>query len=167
MRIKSLDEMLEEIRFEYIEGSAFNSTTAYSRAYCETGFLSKRHYEMFEEYRAAHALDISIRECILNAAEHGNKLEKEKWVSLQIYIGSKGIVAEVEDEGNGIPEHIAKFFEREEYNDELLVYDGEGFRGCGFHGIRMRIKRKELVAIGFNEKRNTIYLMALFQRLQT
>ncbi|MBU2638938.1 MAG: ATP-binding protein [Nanoarchaeota archaeon] len=101
-----------------------------------------------------------VWECVNNAANRGNKGNLDLPLTLIVHKGEQGIVVEIEDSGEGIPqEQIEKLLSDNPSTD--CLYD-EGKRGMGFYTLRTRLDTKTVNAIGFNEKRNAIYLMALF-----
>jgi serine/threonine-protein kinase RsbW len=48
-----------------------------------------------------HDLSVSVRECVVNALKHGNKLVPEKRVSLAFGLLEGGIEVWIQDEGDG------------------------------------------------------------------
>ncbi|MDD4878458.1 MAG: ATP-binding protein [Candidatus Nanoarchaeia archaeon] len=103
-------------------------------------------------------VDFSVYEFLLNAAEHGNDFKGI--VKLRLHSGQKGIVVEVEDEGEGMPEKIVDILKKDVYKREFLYNKGK--KGHGFDYARDYLDKGILDGIGFNEKRNAIYLMALY-----
>ena len=111
------------------------------------------------EWNKKNFFDFLVYETLMNAVEHGNK--NKGTVTLRIHSGEKGLLVEVEDKGKGIPERIIDIFKKDAYNREFLYNGGE--EGLGFHHIRDYLDKRILDGIGFNEKRNAIYLMALYK----
>jgi len=102
-----------------------------------------------------------VWECVNNAANRGNK-GKNLPLAVRVHRGKQGIVVEIEDSGDGIPaEQIEKLTGDNPNTDCLYEADGTQ-RGMGFYTLKTRLDTKTVNAIGFNEKRNAIYLMALF-----
>ena len=113
-----------------------------------------------------------VWEMIYNAVRSGNEYptdsiplpHHDSHIILRLHKGNKGIVAEIEDQGKGIPERIIEILNKENYNEEFIYRDEKNKeRGCGFHGLKLALKDKNVNAVGFNEKRNAIYLMALYR----
>lgn len=102
--------------------------------------------------------DFTVYEALLNAVEHGNKYKGI--VRLRLHRGEKGLLVEVEDEGEGVPQKIVDILKKEAYNREFLFNSEE--EGLGFHHARDYLDKGIVDGIGFNEKRNAVYLMALF-----
>ncbi|MFH1636905.1 MAG: ATP-binding protein [Candidatus Woesearchaeota archaeon] len=159
--MKPLEEMLDEIGPYSVIGKSWNTTRAAEVAepyYFFGCILGMNGFSIFSSHETATEFEISIRECIMNAAEHGNHYDKNKWIHLNFYVGKKGMVAEIEDEGEGVPEKIIKTFDLNPYNEEFIYMGGD--RGHGFNGLKMRLERGELSGLGIHK--STVYFMALF-----
>jgi len=50
---------------------------------------------------AAHYLSVAVRESVVNAIKHGNKLDEKKRVHVSFTLGPKTLDMEVRDEGSG------------------------------------------------------------------
>lgn len=62
---------------------------------------------------AAHYLSVALRESVVNAIKHGNKLDEEKRVSLEFVLHPSALEIRVEDEGEGfdpsaVPDPVAE-----------------------------------------------------------
>lgn len=162
-KVKTLNEMLEAI------GSSWKETRFIAcKHLCEKYLLPKQANQFWfhilpEEdisklkWNKKNYFDFTVYEMLLNAAEHGNKFKGI--VRMRIHRGEKGLLVEIEDNGNGIPQKIADILGKETYNRDFL-YNSE--EGLGFHHARDYLDKKIVDGIGFNEKRNAVYLMALF-----
>ena len=72
---------------------------------------------------ATHYMSVAVRECVVNAIKHGNKLDAEKRVDLVLTIGDKAFEVTIHDQGGGfdpssIPDPLAQ--------ENLLKVDGRG-----------------------------------------
>jgi serine/threonine-protein kinase RsbW len=89
-----------------------------------------------------HDLSVSVRECVVNALKHGNKLDPKKRVSLAFGLGEGAIEVWIQDEGEGFdpdavpdataPENILNaagrglFFMRAFMNEVEYIFPPEG-----------------------------------------
>jgi serine/threonine-protein kinase RsbW len=76
----------------------------------------------FDE-EASHYMSVAVRESVVNAIKHGNKLDESKRVRVQFVMGARTLEVEVRDEGpgfdpSGIPDPVAP--------ENLLRVDGRG-----------------------------------------
>ncbi|MDI6722433.1 MAG: hypothetical protein QMD97_02645, partial [Candidatus Aenigmarchaeota archaeon] len=85
--------------------------------------------------------EIGVWEMVYNAVRAGNKYPvnskplppQDSHVILRLHHGQKGIVAEVEDHGEGIPGRIIDILKKETYNEDFIYRDEKGDeRGRGF-----------------------------------
>ena len=72
---------------------------------------------------AAHYLSVAVRESVVNAIKHGNRLDEAKRVAVEFLIHPKALEVQVRDEGGGfdpgsIPSPVAP--------ENLLKADGRG-----------------------------------------
>ncbi|MFA5888528.1 MAG: ATP-binding protein [Candidatus Nanoarchaeia archaeon] len=112
-----------------------------------------------------------VWEMIYNAVRSGNEYpansiplpHHDSHVILRLHQGKKGIIAEIEDQGKGIPERIIEILNKENYHEDFIYRKGKDERGRGFHSLKLALEDKNVDAVGFNEKRNAIYLMALYK----
>ncbi len=56
-------------------------------------------YDLDAESR--HWIDLAVREAIANAIKHGNRLEPDKRVEIDLELGSEELVVRVRDQGEG------------------------------------------------------------------
>ncbi len=162
--IMKLEEMLEQIKPVRLDRILMSTRSAYERVRKRSNdqfscyFLPEEYADAFE-WRKKHFIDTAIYECIFNAVRAGNRY-KSGCIALRLHKGERGIVVEVEDNGEGIPEEIIRKLQQEQDCSSFLY--GNGNRGRGFHQLRQWLDEGVLDGIGFNEKRNAVYLMALF-----
>lgn len=72
---------------------------------------------------AIHYMSVAVRESVVNAIKHGNKLDAEKRVDLEFTIADKALEVTIHDQGPGfdptsIPDPLAQ--------ENLLKVDGRG-----------------------------------------
>ncbi len=72
---------------------------------------------------ATHYMSVAVRESVVNAIKHGNKLDALKRVDLVFTIGDKALEVTIHDQGSGfdptsIPDPLAQ--------ENLLKVDGRG-----------------------------------------
>ncbi|HII15368.1 MAG TPA: sensor histidine kinase [Nanoarchaeota archaeon] len=163
INVLKLDEMLEWIGPSVTEERTMTTGEAYRKM--EQGKYAFVPAEYFAGSR--HCLKQSevpaiVWECVNNAANRGNKGKKKLPIALRIHRGRSGIVVEVEDSGEGIPENDIERLLRDGPNTGCLYERNGQQRGLGFYTIRNQLDAKIVNAIGFNDKRNAVYLMALF-----
>lgn len=140
------------------------------------GFVPDEYFLSFKEgvvrTIARGVFEPCVWEMVYNAVRSGNKYTAEhdplpdadSRVTLRLHAGEKGIIAEIEDEGEGIPERIIDILNKEDYKEDFIYRDEKGKeRGCGFHNVKLALKDNHINAVGFNKKRNAIYLMALYR----
>ena len=58
--------------------------------------------------RMAHVFRLCVSEAFTNALEHGNKFVPDKIVSLKMQVNEETVIADIEDEGAGGLEEIAR-----------------------------------------------------------
>lgn len=139
------------------------------------GFVPDEYFLKFKEgivrSIARGVFEPCVWEMVYNAVRSGNKYPTDKiplphhdsHVILRLHRGNKGIVAEIEDQGDGIPERIIEILNKENYHEDFIYRKGKDERGRGFHGLKLALNAGKINAAGFNEKRNAIYLMALYR----
>lgn len=161
VNVLGLEEMLDWIGPSVAEETVMTTEDAYRRM--EQGkytFLPTEYLSKARSILKPSDFPNVVWECINNAANRGNKGKKELPITVKVHRGELGIVVEVQDSGDGIPaEQIEKLL-RDGPNKDCLYQNGR--RGMGFYTLRTRLETNIVNAIGFNEKRNAIYLMALF-----
>jgi serine/threonine-protein kinase RsbW len=70
-----------------------------------------------------HFMSVAVRESVVNAIKHGNKMDESKRVGVEFSLGPASIDVEVADEGKGFnPESVANPVAQE----NLLKADGRG-----------------------------------------
>ena len=72
---------------------------------------------------ACHYMSVAIRESVVNAMRHGNKLDENKRVTVEFAIQPEALLVHVQDEGTGfkpeaVPDPVAE--------ENLLKADGRG-----------------------------------------
>jgi len=72
---------------------------------------------------ASHYMSVAVRECVVNAIKHGNKLDENKRVTLRFALEESALEVLVQDEGTGfavesVPSPVAE--------ENLLKADGRG-----------------------------------------
>jgi serine/threonine-protein kinase RsbW len=72
---------------------------------------------------ACHYMSVAIRESVVNAMRHGNKLDENKRVTVEFVIQPEALEVQVQDEGKGfkpeaVPDPVAE--------ENLLKADGRG-----------------------------------------
>jgi serine/threonine-protein kinase RsbW len=76
----------------------------------------------FDE-EAAHYMGVAVRESVVNAIKHGNRMEEARRVAVEFILGSDSLEVQVRDEGAGfdpalVPDPVAP--------ENLLKSDGRG-----------------------------------------
>jgi serine/threonine-protein kinase RsbW len=72
---------------------------------------------------STHYMSVAVRECVVNAIKHGNKLDERKRVTLSFAMEEKTLEVLVQDEGTGFAvEKVPSPIEEE----NLLKADGRG-----------------------------------------
>ena len=94
-------------------------------------FFQKEYLQFFSERRFAENYRQSVREMVINACEHGNRFDSSKQVTVTYFIGKKGILAEITDEGEGIPIGPSQRIKKRNYYEKFLI----GSRGRGYTGL--------------------------------
>lgn len=72
---------------------------------------------------AAHYMSVAVRESVVNAIKHGNRLDEDKRVALEFLVEPRTLQVRVRDQGNGfdpgtVPDPILE--------ENLLKADGRG-----------------------------------------
>jgi serine/threonine-protein kinase RsbW len=72
---------------------------------------------------ACHYMSVAVRECVVNAIKHGNRLDESKRVTLSFTLKESSLEVEVQDQGEGfavdsVPNPVAE--------ENLLKADGRG-----------------------------------------
>jgi serine/threonine-protein kinase RsbW len=72
---------------------------------------------------ACHYMSVAIRECVVNAIKHGNRLDESKRVKLRFSLKDSAFEVEVQDEGAGFP---VESIPNPVAEENLLKADGRG-----------------------------------------
>ncbi len=113
----------------------------------EINTLDTRIYECFKKHSVDEIYFQGTKELVMNAIEHGNKLDENK----KVYVSFKGLkdklIITVEDEGDG-------FDWRDLLDNKCLDLEGEEERGRGIAMTRIMCDR-----LFYNEKGNKAFLI--------
>lgn len=186
-KLMKLEEMLEAIGPSEKETLCMSSKKAIEKI---EEFSKKNGWgfvpdEYFLKFRKGIVRSIArgvfepcVWEMVYNAVIAGNKYpippkkngkltapypHHDSHVILRLHHGERGIIAEIEDQGEGIPQKLIDMLDTARYDDFYYKDEDGTLRGCGFAGLKMGLDSNNLNAVGFNERRNAIYLMALYR----
>ena len=155
----SLKDLLKRIEYEGNSREYFISTLSKEALCVVPDFFEEEYFKLFDEWNSANNYRHSIREMIINACEHGNKLDSSKQVKVKYFIGRKGMLVEVTDEGEGIPiEHSQRLGKRDYYEQFA-----NGSRGRGYHGLNQHICEGVIDDVGIEG--TSIRLLKMYSKL--
>jgi serine/threonine-protein kinase RsbW len=101
------------------------------------------------------AISAALREAVINAAQHGNRYNKDKQIKIQYLLDRQKVTLVVCDEGDGFNPQI--YFQRSEISDAVTVarerYEEGGLGGLG---IMLMVRCSDRVE--YNQKGNLITL---------
>lgn len=99
--LEAPEELIEVIRFQGI--CAEISFPTFSEDSDDFDIILRIAFTVFESYfekgKPSYARPI-LAEAIMNAAEHGNQWNRNKKISVGIWIGEKGVLFGIKDEGD-------------------------------------------------------------------
>ncbi|MEK6953136.1 MAG: ATP-binding protein [Nanoarchaeota archaeon] len=131
----SLKDLLKRIEYE-VDNREHSMPTLTKEALCVApDFFDEEYFKLFDDWNSANEYRHSIREMVINACEHGNKFDPSKQVTVKYFVGRKGMLTEVTDEGEGIPIELSQRIKKGNYYEQFA----NDHRGRGFHGLNHRL----------------------------